>query len=52
MVQAILLRYNLPAKVIPIQQIESINSQSEVLVSVNLIGGDHILGYHIKFETR
>lgn len=50
MAQVTLLRYNLPAKVIPTQQIESISSKGEYLISVNLIGGEHYLGYHIKFE--
>ena len=52
MTYAILLRYNLPAMFIPIQQVESINSRGEYLISVNLIGGKYYLGYHVKFEVQ
>lgn len=48
--KAVILSFNLPAIIVPIEEVKAINPHGEQLLSVELTTGKTYLSYHVKFK--
>ena len=48
--KGVILQFNLPSIIVPIEQIKAINPYGESLLSIELTTGKKYLSYHISFN--